>query len=338
MPGSVASKTNSVRHWKRTFQPIGSPLSLATFADDVRRGLTRPDQKELYSKYLYDAVGSALFETITVLPEYGLTRADVRLLRRHARDLAQRLARPRLVVELGSGSGSKTRWILSELAARKPITYCPIDISESALHQCWRDLSQIDSVDVVPFTQSYLDGLREASRLRKPGTTMLVLFLGSTLGNFEPDKALQFLRNVRRRLARGDVFYVSTDLEKEITRMLAAYDDPIGVTAAFNLNLLARINRELNGTFDLSQFQHEARYNVQEHWIEMHLRSTVDQTVKIGDDLSVHFREGETIWTESSYKFRLREILRLARRAGFVCEEQWVDEEWPFAQNVFRAA
>jgi L-histidine N-alpha-methyltransferase len=321
----------------RSFQPVGDPISISEFMHDVQRGLAKSGQKELYSKYLYDEVGSALFDTITVLPEYGLTRADARLLRRHSRDLAQRLKRPSMVIELGSGSGSKTRWILSELAAKQPVTYCPIDISESALHQCWRDLSQIDSVEIVPFAQSYLDGLQQAVRMRPAGTTLLVLFLGSTIGNFEPARAEEFLCEIRQYLLPGDVFYLSTDLQKEVPRMIEAYDDPVGVTAAFNLNLLARINRELDGNFVLSQFQHQARYSEEEHRIEMHLLSMVDQTVEIGSDLTVELRQGETIWTESSYKFRLEDLVQLARRTGFECEEQWVDSDWPFAQNVFRA-
>ena len=329
---SGASKTK-----ERAFQPVGDPISIAAFAADVEQGLAMRDQKELYSKYLYDEVGSALFNVITVLPEYGLTRADARLLRRHANELANRFEHSPLVVELGSGSGTKTRWILSELAARQPVIYCPIDISESALHQCWRDLSQIDSVEIVPFAQSYLDGLQQAIRLRSKGAALLVLFLGSTLGNFDPAAAVEFLREVRRRLIPGDVFYLSTDLQKEIPRMIAAYDDPLGVTAAFNLNLLARINSELNGNFELSQFQHQARYNEREQRIEMHLLSLANQKVTIGGDFTVQFRRGETIWTESSYKFRCEDIVELARQTGFECEQQWVDQEWPFVQSVLRA-
>jgi L-histidine Nalpha-methyltransferase len=321
----------------KAFQPIGDPISVADFAEDVRSGLSSRGQKELYSKYLYDEVGSALFEAITVLPEYGLCRAGARLLRRYSHDLAQRLKRPSVVIELGSGTGSKTRWILSELASRKPITYCPIDISESALHHCWRELSQIDSVNVVPIAESYLNGLQQAVRVRPTGTTLLVLFLGSTIGNFDPDRAEAFLSDVRQLLMPGDVFFVSTDLQKETSRMILAYDDPAGVTAAFNLNLLARINRELNGNFVLSQFRHEARYNEKEHRIEMHLRSQADQTVAIGPDFTVRLKRGETIWTESSYKFRCEDVVRLAQRTGFVCETQWVDEEWPYSQNLLRA-
>jgi L-histidine N-alpha-methyltransferase len=318
------------------FLPLGDSISVEEFAADVRQGLLKTGQKELFSKYLYDEVGSALFDVITVLPEYGLTRADARLLRRHSAELAQRFEHSPLVVELGSGSGSKTRWILSEFATREPVTYCPIDISESALHQCWRDLSQIDSVEIVPFAQSYLDGLQQSIRLRPAGTPLLVLFLGSTLGNFEPARAEEFLCEIRQRLLPGDVFYLSTDLQKEIPRMIEAYDDPVGVTAAFNLNLLARINRELDGNFVLSHFKHQARYNEHEHRIEMHLRSLMDQTVTIAD-FTIGMRQGETIWTESSYKFRPEDIVRLARRCGFDCGAQWIDSEWSFAQSVLTA-
>jgi len=321
----------------RAFQPIGDPVSHEEFAEDVRRGLSKRGQKELYSKYLYDDVGSALFDAITVLPEYGLTRADARLLRRHSVGLAKRLNYPSLVVELGSGSGSKTRWILSAIAAKQPVTYCPVDVSTLALENCWRELRQLDSVDVVPLAQSYLDGLRQAVELRPAGKSMLVLFLGSTLGNFDPERAEEFLADVRHLMSPGDAFYVSTDLHKDIPRLIAAYDDSIGVTAAFNLNLIARINRELNANFNVSQFAHEARYDSKAHRIEMHLRSLVRQSVSIGDNFTIKLRRGETIWTESSYKFRCEDIADLAHRTGFECEIQWVDEEWPFAQSLLRA-
>ena len=322
---------------QRTFHPIGHPISQQEFAEDVRRGLSKRGQKELYSKYLYDDIGSALFDAITVLPEYGLTRADARLLRRHSVGLAKRLDYPALVVELGSGSGSKSRWVLSAIAAKQPVTYCPVDVSVSALENCWRELRQMDSVDIVPLAQSYLDGLRQAVDLRPAGKPMLVLFLGSTLGNFDPERAEEFLADVRRLMLPGDAFYLSTDLQKEIPRLIAAYDDAIGVTAAFNMNLIARINRELGANFDLSKFAHEARYDTAAHRIEMHLRSLSSQTVSVSDDFTIKLRRGETIWTESSYKFRCEDISGLARRTGFDCEIQWVDEEWPFAQSLLRA-
>ena len=336
MRHSAVSKISSAQGRKPAFQPIGDPISIEEFAADVRRGLTKDGQKELYSKYLYDDVGSALFDVITTLPEYGLFRADARLLRRHSASLAAAVGRPSLVIELGSGSGSKTRWILSELAVKQPIAYCPVDISEAALHRCWLELGYIDSVSIIPIAQSYLDGMDQALRLRPAGTSVLVLFLGSTIGNFDPDRAREFLTAVRHALEPGDVFYLSTDLEKDLNRMIAAYDDPIGATAAFNLNLLARINRDLGGNFDLSQFRHEARYDTRAHRIEMHLRSTRNQSVSVGKDLAVRFKRGETIWTESSYKFQRHDIRELAHATGFKCQAQWVDEEWPFAQTVLR--
>jgi uncharacterized SAM-dependent methyltransferase len=165
---------------------------------------------------------------------------------------------------------------------------------------------------------------------------MLALFLGSSIGNFEPGVAEEFLRNVRKNLRTGDVFLVSTDLVKPLDRTLAAYDDNLGLTAAFNLNLLARINRELGADFALANFQHEARYNAAEQRVEMHLRSRTKQTVRINGSVAVHFQAGETIWTESSYKFLPEQVRSMAERAGFKCEFQWVDSEWPFAQSFLR--
>ena len=232
------------------------------FACDVRDGLSKAGQKELPCQYFYDEVGSALFEVITVLPEYGLTRADARLVRRLAPELAGYIHGshgPPRVVELGSGSGTKTRWILESLAARGPLTYCPIDISvprSTAAFRRWHRFAEID-----PIEDSYLSGLRRAICPRRPGEPVLLLFLGSTIGNFERSDALEFLREIRNCLMPGDALLLGTDLVKPVERMLRAYDDPTGVTAAFNLNLLARINRELDGDFVLRNFAHEARYD-----------------------------------------------------------------------------
>ena len=250
-------------------------------AGDVRAGLCRPGQKELPSKYLYDEIGSALFEVISVLPEYGLTRADERLLQRHAADIVSRLKPQVLVAELGSGSGKKTRWLLEALARRQCTTYCPIEISPTALARCESELGQIDCVSIVGFERPYLDGLLAAAARRNENDHLLVLFLGSTIGNFDRDAAERFLTEVRRILFPGDALLLGTDLEKPLPQLLAAYDDPLGVTAAFNLNLLARINRELGADFDLAAFRHEARYNTQQQRVEMHLRSMRDQIVTI---------------------------------------------------------
>lgn len=314
-----------------------SSYAATDFAAEVRAGLSKP-QKELPSKYLYDEVGSALFEVICVLPEYGLTRAGERLLRRHAADIVALLPRGVAVAELGSGSGRKTRWLLEALARRQPLTYYPIDISRAALARCEQELGQIDSVSVVGFERAYLDGLLEVAARRRRGERLLVLFLGSTIGNFDRPAGEEFLREVRRILAPEDALLLATDLEKPVPQLVLAYDDPLGVTAAFNLNLLGRLNRELGADFDLARFRHWARWDERERRIEMHLVSTADQAVSIpGANLTARFREGETIWTESCHKYNLEEVAAMAARTGYRCAAQWVDAEWPFAQSLFFA-
>lgn len=308
------------------------------FAAEVRAGLTLRGQKELPSKYLYDEVGSALFEVISALPEYGLTRADERLLRQYAGEIVARLPSPLVVAELGSGSGKKTRYLLEALDRGQQTRYCPIEISHTALTMCARELGDIEHISIVGFEREYLDGLREVASHRQDGEHLLVLFLGSTIGNFDGAADVKFLREVRRILQPGDALLLGTDLIKPTPQMLDAYDDRLGVTAAFNLNLLARINRELGADFELSQFAHEARFNPETRSIEMHLRSRGSQTVGIPRaGLNVNFREGETIWTESSHKYSTEEIFQMARDAGFCCEAQWVDQEWPFAENLLSA-
>ncbi|HET6200679.1 MAG: L-histidine N(alpha)-methyltransferase [Candidatus Acidiferrales bacterium] len=319
-----------------THDVSGTPAG--DLAADVRDGLSKAEQKELPSKYLYDEVGSALFEVICLLPEYGLSRAGARLMKRYADEMIDRLPSPVAVAELGSGSGTKTRWILEALSRRQPVTYYPIDISRTALSRCWQELGRIDSVSVVGFERAYLDGLLDVASRRNAGERLLVLFLGSTIGNFDRPAGEKFLREVRNILHPGDALLLSTDLEKSVSQLLLAYDDPAGVTAAFNLNLLARINRELGADFDLNHFRHEARWSENERRIEMHLRSTRKQTVHIGGaELNVDFSENETIWTESSHKYRCDEAASMGERAGFRCDAQWVDSEWPFAQSLFLA-
>ena len=315
-----------------------SPQSGPSMASEVRQGLLRPGQKELPSKYLYDEVGSELFEVISVLPEYGLTRADERLLHRHAGDIVSRLKPQVLVAELGSGSGKKTRWLLEALAQRQCTTYCPIEISPTALARCETELGGIECVSIVGFERPYLDGLLAAAARRGPEDQLLVLFLGSTIGNFDRDAAERFLTEMRRILFAGDALLLGTDLEKSLTQVLAAYDDPLGVTAAFNMNLLARMNRELQADFDLAAFRHEARYNTIHRRVEMHLRSIRDQVVTIpGAGCRVAFLRDETIWTESSHKFQAEEISAMAQRNGFHCDSQWIDSEWAFAENLLVA-
>lgn len=308
------------------------------FAAEVRAGLMRSDQKELPSKYLYDDVGSALFEVISHLPEYGLTRADERLLRRHAAEIVDRVPGPVAVAELGSGSGKKTRWLLEAFCRQQRTSYYPVEISHSALVMCQRELSDIDAISIVGFEREYLDGLLEVAAYRKAGQHLCVLFLGSTIGNFDRAAAVKFLSEVRCILQPGDSLLLGTDLEKSSLQLVPAYDDELGVTAAFNLNLLARVNRELGADFDLSQFEHLARINPEARSVEMHLESKRQQIVSIpAAEVVVEFRKGETIWTESSHKYSPDEIFETAGRAGFRCEVQWIDDEWPFAENLLIA-
>jgi dimethylhistidine N-methyltransferase len=311
---------------------------VSEFAAEVRAGLTKPRQRELPSKYLYDEVGSALFEVICILPEYGLTRADTRLLRQYSDEIVDRLALPTLVAELGSGSGKKTRWILEALSKRQRTFYYPIEISASALAACEKELREIDFVSIVGYERPYLDGLLAVAANRGEDDRLLVLFLGSTIGNFDRDAGEEFLREVRRILFPGDALLLGTDLVKSVPDLLLAYDDPAGVTSAFNLNLLARLNRELGADFDLAAFRHEARWNPRERRIEMHLRSLRQQTVHLpGAGLVINLEKDETIWTESSHKYQPEDILGMASRTGFRWDAQWVDREWPFAQNLLIA-
>jgi dimethylhistidine N-methyltransferase len=309
-----------------------------SFAEDVRAGLTKSGQKELPSKYLYDEVGSALFEAITYLPEYGLTRAEQRLLRRHRGEIRGAVGCPALVAELGSGDGRKARAILESLQACGRLSYYPIDVSPSALARCSQELSGLGTLTVVGLEAPFLEGLAHAAAAREPGQAMLVLFLGSTIGNFEPPAARCFLNSIRKLLMPGDALLLGTDLIKPVEDMLLAYDDPAGVTAAFNLNLLARINRELGGDFNLRQFGHEARYAESERRIEMHLRSRRTQVVSIrAARIAVTLREGETIWTEACHKFSVHDLPGIAAATGFRPQKIWADEDWPFALSLWVA-
>src|SRR5271155_1771593 len=317
--------------------PVLTP-ALSEFASEVVVGLSHPGQKELLSKYLYDEVGSALFDVICLLPEYGLSRAGMHLLQRYSPDIIGRIPGPVLVAELGSGSGQKTRWLLEALSRRQRVNYYPIDISGSALNRCQQELGQMDMVSIVGFERAYLDGLQEVAARRREGERIFLLFLGSTIGNFDRPAGDQFLREVRAILQEGDALLLSTDLEKPVPRLLLAYDDPTGVTAAFNKNLLARINRELGADFDLTRFEHVVRYDAAERRVEMHLRSTAWQRVTIRKaGFGIYLREDETIWTESSHKYNPQEVIRMGERTGYRCAEQWLHSEWQFAQNLFFA-
>jgi L-histidine Nalpha-methyltransferase len=317
---------------------LAAQQELTEFAQGVVEGLTRAPKK-LLPRYFYDDLGSALFQAITLLPEYGLTRADERLLLKHAPDVAAHLQGPLLIVELGSGDGSKTAHLLRAAGAQRTrgsLRYFPIDISPSALDSCRREL--LSFAHVQPVLADYLTGLRQVSNERAEGHQLLLLFLGSTIGNFDRESVPAFLEDIRGLLRPGDLFLIGADLLKPEATLLAAYDDSLGVTAAFNLNVLRRINTELAGNFDLQAFRHLALWNEQHRRIEMHLTSLVDQVVHLKAlQLAVPFCEGETIWTESSHKFTVEELRTFADEASFEVVSTWTDHQWPFAESLWRA-
>ncbi len=318
---------------------VGGEGIRSSFADDVRRGLTSTP-KVLYPKYFYDELGSRLFEAITALPEYYVTRTEAELLRTHAGEIAAALGGPLWMLELGSGDGQKTRLLIEALLARQErLEYVPVDISESAVALSSQALLlSYPDLRITAYIGEYHAALRAIRKERTlPGRT-LVLFLGSTLGNLDPEERLVLLSDVRNLLNPGEGFLLGVDLEKPDRVLIPAYDDPLGVTAAFNLNLLVRINRELGGGFDLASFRHQARYNRVEGRIEMHLESRQDQRVPIrGLGIEVPFAAGETIHTESSYKFRPEQIAALAAATGFEVRRTWTDSRGWFASNLLVA-
>jgi len=317
---------------------MAAATGLSQFALDACEGLGRAPQKSLPARYFYDELGTALFDAITLLPEYGLTRADERILRSHAGEIAASVDGISLVAELGSGTGRKTRYVLDALSrGGNPIVYRPIDVSVQALAACERELSE--TAEVRPLCADWLDGVADLARTRNDSEPLLLLFLGSSIGNLDRTAISDFLRQIRRYLRPGDFFLLGADLVKDVDRMIAAYDDPTGVTAAFNLNVLARANRELDADFDLRSFAHEVRWNSAQRRIEMHLMSCPTQLVTIDAlDMKVPFAAGETIWTESSHKFTEAELASYARASRFAPCATWLDAEWPFAETLWRAA
>jgi L-histidine N-alpha-methyltransferase len=306
------------------------------FAIDVSEGLSCGEQKKIAPRYFYDDLGSVLFQAITLLPEYGLTRADENLLRLHAKEIISETGPLSIVAELGSGTGRKTRHILTAASRmQRQIVYTPIDVSRGALAACQRELCDLS--EVQPLCSDWIEGLQEIARSRTSSEPLLLLFLGSSMGNLERDGIVDFLKRLRSNLRAGDFFLLGADLIKNIDTMMTAYDDPTGVTAAFNLNVLARINRELGGDFDLRSFTHEIRWNSEERRIEMHLLSSRNQGAYVGAlDTTFEFRAGETICTEYSHKFTQSELLTYARLSGFTPVDMWVDKAWPFAEALWQ--
>ena len=307
------------------------------FAEDVRRDLALTP-KQIQSKYLYDALGSCLFEAISRLPWYRITRAEGRLLSRWADQVVAPLADPLTLVELGCGSGEKIAMLAEALRSRRrPVSVHLIDISPTALEQSERTLGRFEHISVVGHRATYEEGLRRAAAGRSRGT-MFVLFLGSNIGNFDPPASHEFLSEIRRALRPGDALLLGADLVKPESELQLAYDDPLGVTAAFNKNLLVRINRELGGDFDLDGFDHRAVWNPAESRVEMHLVSRRAQRVAIPRaGCEVRFLAEEFIWTESSYKYSAEQVLAMGAAAGFRALEQWTEPDALFALTLFLA-
>ena len=312
---------------------------VAEFAADVERDLALAP-KQLQSKYLYDALGSSLFEAICRLPWYRITRSETDLLARHAASVVAALGDGQgTIVELGCGSGEKIVLLAKALERRGASAHVHlIDISSQALEQSEQRLNRLRHVSVVGHWSTYEEGLRTAVAARHPHSTILVLLLGSNIGNFDPPAAAQFLDRIRATLAQGDLLLLGADLVKPERDLLLAYDDPLGVTAAFNKNLLERINHELGGEFDLAAFDHQAVWNGEERRIEMHLVSRANQRVRISaTGTTVTFKCGERIWTESSYKYEPDGIVEMGAEAGFAARDQWVDREAGFALTLLGA-
>jgi dimethylhistidine N-methyltransferase len=313
-----------------------SPASLErkAFADDVAYYL-RLDPKQLPSRYFYDSLGSALFEAICHLPWYWITRAEQRLLSAHASEILQRFPSLSTIVELGPGSGEKMSLLVRAARSTASLTVHLVDVSPAALDLATRTLNEYD-LTVERHQASYEAGLEALSRHHDRRT--LVLFLGSNVGNFDPPGAAEFLRTIRRALRPDDALLIGADLLKPERDLLLAYDDPLGVTAAFNRNLLVRVNRELDADFDIDAFAHRAIWNAAESRVEMHLVSRRSQRVRIeASRLDLRLEDGETIWTESSYKYRAEEIVAMLGRAGFRELDQWVDASDGFALTLVAA-
>lgn len=326
----------------------GDPF--AEFAGDVAAGLTA-EPKRLSCRYFYDREGSRLFAAICELPEYYLTRAETEILERHACEIASLFPGDVTVIELGSGNAVKTRLLLEALlpphatlsltggegSVRGRVRYMPIDICRPVLEESAADLLQrFPPLEIVAVAAEYHQGLRHLrSESDRHRPARLILWLGSNIGNFTRAEAARFLRRIRDTMTPADRMLVGVDLRKDRAVLEAAYDDAAGVTAAFNRNLLARINHELNGNFDLSAFQHRAVYNQDLGRIEMYLVSTRAQGVTVGRmGLTVRFEAGETIHTENSYKYSLAEIDAVATAAGLQRQRFWQDAAGRFSLHL----
>ena len=310
-----------------------------SFAVAVEAGLQGP-RKSLPCRFLYDPLGSQLFEEICDLPEYYPTRTERSILEQHAAHIAGSVSRPVTLVELGSGRAAKTRIFIETFLARDHVlTFVPIDISRSMLETSSNELlDDYPELEIRAIEAEYEPGLQrlEDAKVLDQSSSRLILWLGSSIGNLSRDEAARFLSDVRASMRPCDRLLIGIDLRKDADTLERAYDDAQGVTAAFNLNLLSRINRELGGSFELEDFAHRAVYDERAGRVEMHLVSQRDQRVTIDElDREVHFQANETIHTENSYKYSVAEIDQVAARAGLTLEGRWTDSDDLFSLNLF---
>jgi dimethylhistidine N-methyltransferase len=306
----------------------------SSLAEDVRYYLTLTP-RQLPSSALYDRLGSALFDAICELPWYPVTRAERRLIATHRADLFAAAGRPTRLIELGGGNGSKLRLLLGEPGEADALEVARvdlIDVSPSALAVAARVIGEDRDIDIGTHVNQYEDGLMAAVASRRADDRLAVLFLGSNIGNFDPPAASALLVSIRSSLRPGDALVIGADLVKPEPVLIAAYDDPLGVTAAFNKNLLLHVNAALGADFDVTAFDHCATWNAEAARVEMHLVSRRHQRVAVpGAGLSIDLDEGETIWTESSYKYTVPRFETLLAGAGFRTRQRWIDAEGQFA-------
>lgn len=305
------------------------------FKNDVLLGLSDPIQKSIPSKYLYDAVGSELFERITVQPEYYLTRTEIKILDIHANELIKDIPKEIILIELGSGSSKKTKFLLTEIMKKQnQLYYFPIDISFDFLNSVVTNLQKsFSNVIVKGIPDDYINGINHCNNIlfennvEIKSVCRLIIFLGSSIGNFEIGDARNFLKDIRLQIKNGDYLLIGFDLEKDVPLLESAYNDNEGVTSMFNLNLLNRINKELGGNFSIDNFSHHSFYNKDKKRIEMHILSNKKQQVFISSlNKQFYFEKNEAIHTENSYKYSLDDIEGIIKRAGFSMEKEFSDE------------
>jgi dimethylhistidine N-methyltransferase len=314
-----------------------APLLASSIAEDVLLGLSA-EPKRLPAKLFYDDAGSRLFEEITRTPEYYPTRTEKAILERHATEIVRAAGSNITLLELGAGSASKTRVLIAGILRRQlRLEFHPVDVSPAALQEAVSSLNgDFTNLKVSPIVADYCEHLPQLASL--PGRK-LVLFIGSTIGNFEPQQAARFLQRVRRSLAPGDALLLGFDMVKDAQVLHAAYNDSAGVTERFNKNLLARINRELGGHFDMHTFRHIACWNRDHSRMEMYLESTREQVVRIDLlETEVRFGAGERIHTENSYKYTPSMIQAVLANGGFTLERTWKDSRHWFAVHLARVA